>query len=166
MSWPRSHGLLTAKAQSFHPIRSTGHFPSSPWAGYFFGLFLVHLEGVNVHNAITPFSWHIFEAHCIYNSVPGVMPIAFLVLNVKEKAELVGSESLKGSRWSGKAFCCGSLWASLALGLYFTTSVLGQPNLLIENADLTPRTPLFLYCSSADEYSNTMNDTFLLRIQT
>lgn len=42
--------------------------------------------------AMTSFSWQSFEAQCVAG-VPGVMLIAFQGLNVKEEAELVGSES-------------------------------------------------------------------------
>lgn len=49
--------------------------------------------------------------------VPGIVPIAFLVLNVKEKAELVASESLKGKLSAVGVFEPPLLWVCILLHL-------------------------------------------------
>lgn len=56
------------------------------------------------------------------------MPIAFLVLNVKEEAELMGSESLKEIEVMRESFVLWEFSSPLALGFYSASTGKPCPN--------------------------------------
>lgn len=73
------------------------------------------------------------------------MPIAFLVLNVKEEAELMGSESLKEIEVMRESFVLWEFSSPPCFGFLFCLhwKALSQP--LIEMPISRPKPHLFLY---------------------